>query len=59
MSYTPPSLPLNVTWEGASAYVAPTTPLDVTWEDASDIPTNLRTSAVTATSARLEWDAPT
>ena len=25
----------------------------------ADIPTNLRTSAVTATSARLEWDAPT
>ena len=57
-AYTPPDMPLDVTWAGTSAYTAPDMPLDVTWEDASDIPTNLRTSAVTATSARLEWDAP-
>ena len=28
-------------------------------EPVTDVPTNLRTSNVTATSARLEWDAPT
>lgn len=32
MSYTPPTLPLNVTWEGTGAYTAPTLPLDVSWQ---------------------------
>lgn len=32
MSYTPPTLPLNVTWEGTDAYSAPTLPLDVSWQ---------------------------
>jgi hypothetical protein len=35
VSYTPPTLPLNVTWEGTDAYTAPTLPLDVSWQPAA------------------------
>lgn len=32
MSYMPPTIPFDVTWEGASDYVAPTSPVDATWQ---------------------------
>ena len=31
MSYTPPTLPLNVSWEGTEPYTPPAQPLDVSW----------------------------
>ena len=31
MSYTPPTLPLTVSWEGTEPYTPPGLPLDVTW----------------------------
>ena len=36
MSYTPPTLPLNVTWEGTAPYTPPALPLDVTWQAGMD-----------------------
>jgi len=31
VTYTPPGMPLDVTWQGAPAYTPPGMPLDVTW----------------------------
>ena len=36
MSYTPPTIPLDVTWEGTALYIPPDLPLDVTWQVGMD-----------------------
>jgi hypothetical protein len=33
MNYTPPGMPLHVSWEGTDAYTPPALPLDVTWAE--------------------------
>lgn len=32
MSYTPPGMPLDVSWAGTSSYIVPVLPLDVSWQ---------------------------
>lgn len=34
MSYSPPELPIEVSWEGADAYAAPSLPIDAEWGEA-------------------------
>ena len=56
MSYTPPSQPLNVTWEGTSPYTAPGLPLVATWAVAG---ANEGTFAVTIPAPTPPAHAPT
>jgi hypothetical protein len=47
-------------WQGEPTYIRPAAnQVNFDFDVVANVPTNLRASAITATSARLEWDAVT